>query len=205
MRLALLLCICGVFAVGCHRRTRVLQTPWSPDERQWPNQGAGQPGYPNSDLTLERAIASRLGGADGQLEDVRCHVTRGVAVCRGRVASVELRRRAVILAQDAGARAVVDLVSVAARSQPTPPGDGSVASGLAATDRAIARAIEDAWYLDPRVSAFSPIVTVDAGAVTLTGHVASARARLAAEEDARDAKGVRSVENELEIERSDPP
>jgi osmotically-inducible protein OsmY len=71
------------------------------------------------------------------------------------------------------------------------------------TDEDIRQAINDAFLYDPRVRSFNPEVTVKNGAVTLSGVVHSLAAKQAAEADARNIAGVRSVRNNLKV-RIDP-
>jgi osmotically-inducible protein OsmY len=65
------------------------------------------------------------------------------------------------------------------------------------SDAEIAAAVRDAFRYDPRLRDMQPAVAVNLGTVTLTGHVESARARAAAEEDARNTIGAWQVRNEV--------
>jgi osmotically-inducible protein OsmY len=64
------------------------------------------------------------------------------------------------------------------------------------SDSDIARAVRDAFFLDPRLKAFAPQVAVNHGQVVLSGTLDSAKARRAAEADARDTVGVWSVRDD---------
>jgi osmotically-inducible protein OsmY len=66
-------------------------------------------------------------------------------------------------------------------------------------DREIESALMDALLYDPRVSARGLDITVDGGAVTLTGVVEDLQAREAAGEDARHVTGVWRVKNYLKV------
>ncbi|GKS57999.1 ornithine aminotransferase [Nitrospira sp.] len=67
------------------------------------------------------------------------------------------------------------------------------------TDREIARSVKDALRHDPRVWTANPDVEVVAGAVTLRGVVGSLSAKRAAEADASDTLGIRTVNNYLQV------
>jgi len=66
-------------------------------------------------------------------------------------------------------------------------------------DAAIADAIEDAAVYDPRVHAFDIDASVSVGQVTLTGTVATKKAKLAAGRLAEDTVGVISVTNLIQV------
>lgn len=67
------------------------------------------------------------------------------------------------------------------------------------TDEEIRDAIVDAFLYDPRVMSFNPTVTVDNGAVTLTGTVDNLKAKRAAAQVAEDTVGVWRVKNYLKV------
>lgn len=71
-------------------------------------------------------------------------------------------------------------------------------------DADIAQAVRDVLRLDPRVSAFNPLVQVHEGIVTLAGFVSNLRARQAAEQDAHHVVGVRDVHNLLKVRTEHP-
>jgi osmotically-inducible protein OsmY len=73
------------------------------------------------------------------------------------------------------------------------------------SDAEIARAIRDALGYDPRVAAGDVSVAVEDGEVTLSGTVRVLRARLAAEEDARNTLGTERVRNLLKVRNGPPP
>jgi osmotically-inducible protein OsmY len=68
------------------------------------------------------------------------------------------------------------------------------------SDEEIARAIRDAFKLDPRLVRLEPRVEAHNGVVELTGTVDSAKARRAAELDARDTVGVMDVRNTVSVQ-----
>lgn len=73
------------------------------------------------------------------------------------------------------------------------------------TDEQIKKDVVDQLYWDSRIDASNVTVTVDAGAVTLTGDVPTHRAREAATEDTWLVSGVLSVENELKLAYAETP
>lgn len=66
-------------------------------------------------------------------------------------------------------------------------------------DEEIKKAVEDAMLYDPRVLSFKPEVSVDDGAVTLTGTVSDLAAKKAAEQDAKNVVGVWRVVNLIKV------
>jgi len=66
-------------------------------------------------------------------------------------------------------------------------------------DSEIKRAVEAAFRLDPRVSAFSPEVTVQLGEVRLRGIVGNLKAKTSAEQDAKNIVSVWWVDNFLKV------
>ncbi len=67
------------------------------------------------------------------------------------------------------------------------------------TDESIKEAVRDAFLYDPRVYSFNPDIEVNNGIVTLTGKVESYSAKRAAEQDARNTRGVWRVKNHLKV------
>jgi osmotically-inducible protein OsmY len=67
------------------------------------------------------------------------------------------------------------------------------------SDEKIEKAVRDAFLHDPRVESFNPNVEVDQGTVTLTGWVDNLKAKMAAENDARNVVGVWRVKNFLKV------
>ncbi len=66
-------------------------------------------------------------------------------------------------------------------------------------DEKIKQAIERAFIYDPRVLSFNPDIYVEDGIVTLTGEVATLKAKEAAEIDAKNTAGVVVVRNLLKV------
>jgi osmotically-inducible protein OsmY len=73
------------------------------------------------------------------------------------------------------------------------------------SDAEIARSVRDALRYDPRVARGEVSVAVQDGEVTLAGSVRALRARLAAEEDARNTLGTERVRNLIEVRNGPPP
>ena len=67
------------------------------------------------------------------------------------------------------------------------------------SDSEIKLAVQAALRLDPRVSAFSPDVTVEDGGVILGGTVGNLKAKTAAAQDAKNIMGVWRVDNLLKV------
>ena len=72
-------------------------------------------------------------------------------------------------------------------------------------DDDIARAVHDAFNRDPRLVTLEPKVSVHNGTVELTGAVDSAKARRAAELDAKDTMGVADVHDAATVQPSGKP
>jgi len=76
---------------------------------------------------------------------------------------------------------------------------------ISKSNEEVKKAIKDAFLYDPRVFSFHPDVDVDNGIVTLTGVVTNLKAKRAAAQDARDTKGVVTVENLIKVRPATPP
>ena len=120
-------------------------------------------------------------------------VTGHTVHLKGTVGSVAEKARARSDAWLAGVEAVDDgglAVDWAARDDQRHVIDYAFRS-----DAEIASAVRDAFRLDPRLAMLEPMVGVHGGVVELGGTVDSAKARRAAEFDARDTVGVTDVRN----------
>ena len=73
------------------------------------------------------------------------------------------------------------------------------------SDSEIKQAVQAALSLDPRVSAYSPDVTVEGGVVILGGSVGNLKAKSAAAQDAKDVVGVSLVDNFLKVRPQQRP
>jgi osmotically-inducible protein OsmY len=71
------------------------------------------------------------------------------------------------------------------------------------SDAEIAKAIQAALRLDPRVKAFAPEVSVDGGEAVLSGTVGNFKAKMAAEQDAVHTVGVDEVRNLIAVRPTD--
>jgi osmotically-inducible protein OsmY len=67
------------------------------------------------------------------------------------------------------------------------------------SDGDIQKAVQASLQLDPRVSAFSPNVTVEGGVVILGGSVGNLKAKTSAGQDAKNVMGVYLVDNFLKV------
>ncbi len=70
------------------------------------------------------------------------------------------------------------------------------------SDEEIKNAVRAALRIDPRVSAFSPDVTVEAGIVILGGAVGNLKAKISAEQDVQNTAGALGVDNLLKVRPS---
>jgi osmotically-inducible protein OsmY len=77
-------------------------------------------------------------------------------------------------------------------------------STMIKSDPEIKQAVHDSFVFDPRVFSFNPRVEVKNGDVTLTGVVENLKAKLSAEQDAKNTVGVRHVKNLLKVRPSKP-
>jgi osmotically-inducible protein OsmY len=73
------------------------------------------------------------------------------------------------------------------------------------SDSEIKLAVQASLHLDPRVSAFSPDVTVEDGMVILGGNVGNLKAKTSAEQDAINITGVAGVDNYLKVRPNGRP
>ena len=73
------------------------------------------------------------------------------------------------------------------------------------SDSEIKQAVQAALRLDPRVSAFSPDVTVEDGGVILGGTVGNLKAKTSAAQDAKNIVGVWRVDNLLKVRPTGRP
>ena len=73
------------------------------------------------------------------------------------------------------------------------------------SDSEIKLAVQASLHLDPRVSAFSPDVTVEDGMVILGGNVGNLKAKTSAEQDAINITGVAGVDNYLKVKPNGRP
>jgi osmotically-inducible protein OsmY len=151
-----------------------------------------------ADGEIEREIAARLAASawiDDGLIDVQ--VQGGNVTLSGSVGSAWERSLAKRKAWVAGVRLVnVERLDVQWWLRNEMQRDGGYAK---LDDLAIEDAIRDAYSYDPRVTPFEITVVVVHGAVTLTGVVDNLKAKHAAEQDARNTKGVWRVDNYLRV------
>ena len=72
------------------------------------------------------------------------------------------------------------------------------------SDEEIKNAVQAVLRLDPRVSPFSPDVTVEGGIVILGGTVGNLKAKISAEQDVKNTTGALGVDNLLKVTPSGP-
>ncbi len=151
-----------------------------------------------TDSEIERDIAGRLAASawiDDGLIDIQAR--GGKVTLSGSVGSAAEKSLAKRKAWVAGVRLVdTDRLEVKWWLRNEMQRDGGYAN---LDDAAIQDAILDAYSDDPRVAPFDVTVVAFHGAVTLTGVVDNLKAKRAAEEDARNTKGVWRVDNYLRV------
>ncbi|WP_460615454.1 BON domain-containing protein [Hymenobacter seoulensis] len=133
---------------------------------------------------------------------VRVAVFQGKATLSGLVGSAAERSIVVGTAWTVGA---LQVDSQELRVEPGAP-DQEIRQDTYAyhPDAAVAQAIRDTFFYDPRVISSEPTILVKSGVVTLSGTVSSLAAKVAAEQDARGVVGVRLVSNELHVRPTHP-
>lgn len=192
-----------------------------------PARGAEQAaaaGLRTDDGSLIRAVQGELlGETDIPYQSVHVSVIDGIVSLTGRVDTVLDRRRVAELARTtSGVRGVVnridtepssrsddelrdvEAVDVAGLSVDGWRGADPQGAAPAPTDAEVRQAVADSLRYDPRLDSCGVAVAVRDGAVTLSGLVRSEAARGAAEEDALNAVGVRTVDNRLRAGRPAP-
>ncbi|MCA9758714.1 MAG: BON domain-containing protein [Candidatus Eisenbacteria bacterium] len=159
-------------------------------------------GAPRSDAEIEKEVEAALhwdplidnGLVEVAVEDGEVHLV-------GTVGSAAERRRAREDAWTSGVHHVQDDLEVAhwARDE-----ELRAEKYVHKSDEDIAAAVMAALRHDPRVFSFDVDTSVRSGEVHLTGQVNNIKARRAAGRDAANTIGVRSVENDLVVEPSEP-
>lgn len=134
-------------------------------------------------------------------EPLDVDVSKGKVEITGSVASLSQRTRLSSRAWVAGVREV-DMTGVEVKpEQRDEMKRGPIAK---VPDARIEAAVRDAFLHDPRVLSYQPDVDVKSGLVTLTGTVGDLAAKRAAEEDARNTRGVWGVRNQLRVRLPSP-
>lgn len=127
---------------------------------------------------------------------IQVSVDQGNIVLSGSVGSAAQKRRAVVEAWTSGARSVnYDRLNV----DPLTGNTMKAPVSAKKTDSQIGQAVHDAFLYDPRVFSFNPDIEVTNGHVRLAGTVDNLKAKMAAEDDARNTRGVVEVSNELKV------
>jgi osmotically-inducible protein OsmY len=150
------------------------------------------------DIEIEREIKAALRN-DIRLEAhlITIDVTDGRVTLSGEVGSLSEKRQAENYAWTAGVRSVdteqLEVTEWTREKHLKEPGLSM------RSDAEIKEGIEMALLYDPRVVSFQPEVEVQDGTVTLRGVVDNAKAKRAAEADARNVAGVLNVRNYLKV------
>ena len=134
---------------------------------------------------------------------IHADVNNGQATLSGAVGSAVEKRRA---AEDAWVNGVRSVDDSGLKVDPWARDQGRRKYRyVIQSDAEIKHAVDAAFRRDPRLSSFSPTVTVEGGEVTLEGTVGNLKARTTAEQDARDTVGVAAVDNLLKVRPINPP
>jgi osmotically-inducible protein OsmY len=150
------------------------------------------------DADIARDVRNRLRWAlplDHGRFDVA--VEGGVVCLHGRAVTPSDVDRAEMLAWVEGTREVDP--SVVRVDPDAPAGEAPPPDALPTDDAAVAQAVQDALFYDPRVESNRVRVTVEDGVAILRGTVSSLRAQRAAVEDAGATVGVTSVRDLMEV------
>lgn len=152
------------------------------------------PGRQVDDAALTAKVKTKL-AADPEINPFKIDVdtTAGVVTLRGRVDDSGDRTEAVKLARDTeGVRGVRDELTVGPARDDEAPG----------ADAAIATKVKAKLAAETGVGALNVDVDVQDGVVTLSGLVRTEHARHRAEELAETVGGVKSVRNEIRVEKA---
>lgn len=155
-----------------------------------------RPGFERSDQAIAEDVARSL-RSDPYVgaQRIDFSVEHGRVQLSGRVESVFEKRRARARAQVPGVVEVsADALKVLPRAQAQPEYAVTPAS-----DMETAAAVRDAFRADPRVPGTTIGLHVEYGVVSLLGSVSTLEQKLAAGEDARNARGTAAVLNRLEV------
>jgi osmotically-inducible protein OsmY len=157
-----------------------------------------RPSPTRPDAEILQDVRSRLHWAlplDGSA--IAVQVSGGKVTLNGKVATPADYDRAEHLAQVTGVRGVDTSKLVvdpgAFPSEPRAP------SAALASDDALAQAVRDAMFYDPRLDSYDVTVSVDHGIATLSGHVSSLLAARAAREDALGTVGIIKAVDRISI------
>jgi len=156
-----------------------------------------------SDSEIKSDIKHRL-ASDIYVDDIMINVKvkKGKVFLTGTVGSAAEKRQAMTDCWISGVTAVdVEDLNVEWRTRDKMRKKSQYVSK---SNAEVKKAIQDAFLYDPRVFSFNLDVAVDNGAVMLTGVVTNLKAKRAAAQDARDTKGVMTVENLIKVRPATP-
>jgi hyperosmotically inducible periplasmic protein len=162
-----------------------------------------------SDPGITTAVKSKL-AADDTVKAYQINVDTKdrVVTLKGEVQTEAAKARAVEVARATeGVRDVVDSMTVATAATPTTGAmdrarDATASAGDALSDAGITTAVKTKMLADPDVGGLKINVDTTNGVVTLTGDVNSPAEKRRAVEVAKGTDGVKSVTDNLKIERS---
>ncbi len=122
-------------------------------------------------------------------KDIAVQVNHGVVTLTGKVATPADFDRAEMLATQVTGVYAADVASLAVDPAAFPAEPHAPAAAFASDD-AVAQAVRDAMFYDPRLDSYDVAVSVHRGVATLTGQVPTLRAARAAVKDALGTVGV---------------
>jgi osmotically-inducible protein OsmY len=179
-------CIASLLSValtGCDKNEAPRPRPASPSAS--PAVASSPPRLDDAQVTsavltsLERDPGVDAGG-------LRVHATDGIVELTGKASDILTKKRAVRVAEGVkGVRAVSDRIAVELKERP---------------DDEIKRDVENALLTDAAADSYEIQSKVTSGKVTLNGKVQSYQERVTAERVAEGVRGVRSVQNEIEVQ-----
>ncbi|HJT21799.1 MAG TPA: BON domain-containing protein [Nitrospira sp.] len=152
------------------------------DVQWWSSpQISGEPPAGRADEDIKHIVRRKL-----KNDDIKVNVDQGRVTLTGTAKSAVEKHHAYFAAWAPGVTSVRNEIKV--------QGNDTVG------DRDLQRAIKRAYGLDPRTAQERPNVDVTDGVVTITGAVAGAEAKKAAEEIPRQFDGVKGVKNRLKVD-----
>jgi len=139
------------------------------------------------DARVTSAVLTSLRRDPGvEAAGVQVRVTDGVVELTGKAPDILTKQRAVRVAEGVkGVRAVSDRLALDLKERP---------------DDELNRDVQNALLLDPAADSYEVQTKVASGKVTLTGKVQSYQERLTAERVVEGVRGVRSVQNDIEVQ-----
>jgi osmotically-inducible protein OsmY len=132
----------------------------------------------NTELRIDNAVSAN---------NIDVSVAKGIVTLQGSANSILAKERARALAEaTVGVRAIVNRIEV----QPATP----------RSDKELATAVKDAWLFDPATKSYKLAAKAKDGVVTISGTVGSYAQKELAATVAKGVRGVKGVENEIDVD-----